>query len=208
MTIDPVALEVEQVAWGRLRPHPANPRNGDVQGIKESVRLHGVYRPLVVADNYTVLAGNHLYAALGELGYQTVPVIRLPLPADSAEAMRIMLVDNRMSDRGEYDLGVLLGLLEDLEAVSGLVGTGYTPSDLTDLKSLIEEPLDLGDGVPDGDGKDVSGRRMLTLDFDSVTYATVMQMLTRARGTLGVDSNSLVVLTLLRDAVQEPAGGV
>ncbi len=42
-----------------LRPHPRNPRRGDLEAVKDSLRHHGQYRP-VVANCRTgeVLAGN------------------------------------------------------------------------------------------------------------------------------------------------------
>ena len=65
-------LQIEQVAWDSLHQHPDNPRNGDVDAIVESVRVSGVYRPIVIAEDNTILAGHHLWMALGQLGREQV----------------------------------------------------------------------------------------------------------------------------------------
>jgi len=120
-------LQVERVPWSSLRPHPRNPRNGDVEAIAESVVVNGVYRPVYCAEDLTILAGHHLYQALGELASDEVDVIRLPINPDSPEATRIMLADNRTADLGLYDEGLLMELIRDLAATTiGIAGTGYT----------------------------------------------------------------------------------
>lgn len=124
-------LAIERVPWSTLTPHPRNPRNGDVEAIAESVAVNGVYRPIYCAADYTILAGHHLYNALGELGYDEVDVVRLPVEPGSEEALRIMLADNRTADLGIYDEGVLIDVIRDLaDTALGIAGTGYTPDTL------------------------------------------------------------------------------
>lgn len=202
MTVDGGTLRIEHVPWTSLTPDQSNPRNGDVDGIRESVQAHGVFRPIICADDLTILAGHHLYQALGELGHRDVPVIRLPVPAGSPEARKIMLVDNRLSDRAMYDTGLLLGLLDELDASEGLIGTGYSVSDLDDLRALMDDgPLDLGDGVPDRPSGGTRGRTIM-LEFDRETFDMVRQQLNRLRVSLGVDSDSEVVRMLVGRAVR------
>lgn len=86
----------------------------------------------------TILAGNHTYAAAMELGWTGLDCHVLDLDPYSVEAKRIMLVDNRTSDLGSYDEGLLLGLLEDFD-VGDLAGTGYSPKDVEDLRGVPDE---------------------------------------------------------------------
>jgi len=138
----------------KLRPHPSNPRNGDTDAIAQSLQVNGQYRPIVITKDGTILAGNHTYAAAMELGWDTIDTVTLDVDPLSAEAHRIMLADNRTSDLGRYDDGLLLSLLRELET---LEGSGYTTDDLAALTHLVEAPdLDalaaqVG-GVTDEDG--------------------------------------------------------
>jgi ParB-like chromosome segregation protein Spo0J len=141
-------LTVERVPWDSLTQHPRNPRNGDVEAIKESILANGVYRPVIVAADGTILAGHHLWLALGELGRTQCDIVRLPIHPASTEATRILLADNRTADLGNYDDGLLARLLADLDADTGLIGTGYDHDDLAALLDSIEDP-GRGFGVSD-----------------------------------------------------------
>lgn len=139
-------LQVERVPYGTLKPHKENPRTGDVDAIIESITINGVFRPVICASDYTILAGHHLYQALGELGHDDVDVVRIPVAPDSAEARKVMLADNRTSDLAGYDDGLLLGLLKDLTADGNdLLGTGWSVEyDLPFLERKVEADLRFG----------------------------------------------------------------
>lgn len=212
-------LHIEHAPWNTLRPHPRNPRNGDTDAIAASLEANGQFRPIVVARDGTVLAGNHTYAAAGSLGWDTIAVVRLDLDPESPEAERIMLADNRTSDLGRYDDQALLGLLRD---VGDLTGTGYTEDDLADLAAILDFHSHNVPGAADasysGSGlrsegvipdKGFKGQmasylekatRHLLLEFTLDEYQEVTGLLERVRAATGVDNNSLAVLTLLREA--------
>jgi len=153
MTVDG-PLAIERVPWDALKPHPRNARNGDLDAIMESIRVNGVYRPIICAADGTILAGHHLWFALGELNIDKVDVVTLPVHPDSSEAIRIMLADNRIADLGIYDDGLLLALLTDLGDESGLIGTGYSEDDLTLLlnKVIDPPPINIDDPIPEQHG--------------------------------------------------------
>src|SRR5262245_1571138 len=121
-----------------LRPHAENPKNGDIDAIVESLTVNGMYRPLYVTDDGVILAGNHTYHALLELGATQAPVIRLHV--DGTQARQIMLADNRIADLGRYDDALLLDLLEQLDADGALHGTGYTDDDMELLRLAQLDP--------------------------------------------------------------------
>jgi hypothetical protein len=139
---------------GAVRPHPRNARNGDIDAIAESLRVNGQYRPIVIAREGTILAGNHTYMAAMEIGWDVIAAVRLDLDPESPEAHRIMLADNRTADLGNYDRGLLVDLLQNLDDGPGLVGTGYDGDDLTRLLAQIndEGPIEVDDGPDPGVG--------------------------------------------------------
>jgi hypothetical protein len=112
-----------------LRPYAANPRNGDIEAIKESLRYHGQYRPIVVRQaTNEILAGNHTYMAAMELGWKEIAATFVD--CDDEQAARIVVVDNRLNDRARYDQGLLATLLQGLDTLDG---TGYDDGDLAKL---------------------------------------------------------------------------
>lgn len=124
--------EVQAVSVAALSPHPQNPRRGDVSAVKDSLKVHGQYRPIVAnSRNGTIVAGHHLWQAAQELGWAEVSVAWVDVDEDTH--VRMMLVDNRTSELGGFDSEALASLLEALsETERVLEGTGYDLADLLD----------------------------------------------------------------------------
>lgn len=135
-----------QVPIDSIQPREGNPRQGDLEVIKESLEVNGQYRPIVVnqRDN-EILAGNHTYKAAQELGWPEIAATWVD--ADEEEAARIVLVDNRANDVATYDNETLLQLLNDLE---DLKGTGFSNAAVSDLlREVGTEAITDGETDPD-----------------------------------------------------------
>lgn len=117
-----------------LRPHPRNARLHADEVIQESLKYHGQYRPIVVANDGVILAGNGTYAAAMALGWTEIAVTIVDLPHTHDRARRILLMDNRANDLAGYDKGLLLRLLE-----GGIEGTGFDQQALDDLLGEVED---------------------------------------------------------------------
>lgn len=138
---DRVLVTSTQVPINDLKPHPRNPRRGNVDVIADSLTYHGQYRPIVAqrATGY-ILAGNHTFEAARRLGWDTIAVTWLDVDDQTGE--RIMLADNRTSDLASYNNDALADLLHSLP---DLDGTGFTRLDLDELDGLFDgdkEPVD------------------------------------------------------------------
>lgn len=121
-----------------VQPHPANPRIGNVVKIAESLAKHGQFKAIVVQDSTGfICAGNHTWKAAKLLGWTHAAFARLDISDEDAK--RILAVDNRTGDLGEYDDRLLAELLQELaESDDGLAGSGYEAEDLEDLVALLE----------------------------------------------------------------------
>src|SRR5919199_1147128 len=137
-------FETELVDPSQLRLYPGNPRRGDLEAIKDSLRRHGQYRP-VVANRRTceVLAGNHVLLAARDLGFEQLAVAFVEV--DDEQARRIIAVDNRTSDLASYDQESLAALLSSLP---DLGGTGYGEADLSKLLDELAEPAAAAEPPP------------------------------------------------------------
>lgn len=141
-------LQVTQERVSELRTYHRNPRQGNTEVIKQSLTVNGMYRPVVVnAGTFTgrpreVLAGNHTLMAARDLGWESVAAVTVDVDED--QCARIVAADNRSADLAAYDERLLLELLNDLP---DLDGTGYEPGDLTDLERLLSDGPDGAGGV-------------------------------------------------------------
>ena len=134
-------LHVESVPISTLELFPGNARRGDIAGIVDSIREHGLYKPLVVQrSTRRVLCGNHVLAAARQVGLDSVAVVYADV--DDETAKRIVLVDNKLSDDAGYDNDALLALLESLPTLDG---TGFTGHEVEELLRTLDDddPLDL-----------------------------------------------------------------
>ena len=140
----------ETVQTDDIKPHPANPNDGDVAAIAESIRQNGFYGRIVVRDSTgKILAGEHRWRAAQEVGLTEVPIERVE--CDDETAMRILLADNRTAEKAERDQDQLADLLEHLDTTDDrLDGTGYSGDDLDAL-------LDDLDRLPGGEDVDDPG---------------------------------------------------
>jgi DNA modification methylase len=130
------SLERLTVPIGELRTYPRNPRRGDLEAIKESLKKNGQYRPIVVNRRTNeVLAGNHTLLAARALGWEHIAVTYVD--ADAEQAKRIVLADNRTSDLAENDPEALASLLAELPE---LEGTAYDQEALEELLGELRRP--------------------------------------------------------------------
>lgn len=147
MNAIPASLASLAVPVADLRTYGKNPRMGNVDAISESLRVNGQYRPVVVNSRTSeVLAGNHTLKAARQLGWSEIAATFVD--ADEEQAARIVLVDNRSNDLAVYDNPALVELLQSLE---DLAGTGFSDADLEALLATVVDPVALTDpdDVPD-----------------------------------------------------------
>lgn len=142
--------QAELVPVGTLKPYRGNPRRGDVDSIRESLRVNGQYRPLVVrAKTREVLAGNHTLQAL--MAEEIADAWVTFVDVDAKTAKRIVLVDNRTNDLAGYDDELLAGMLENLPS---LEGTGWNEQELVQFLAQVNAPdagADTDPGEPPAD---------------------------------------------------------
>jgi len=140
----------EVVAIERLRPHPKNPRRGDVGAIAKSIAKNGFYGA-VVAQTSTghILAGNHRFEAAKREGATELPVVWVDV--DDKTARRILLADNKTNDEAGYDDMVLARTLEECRNDDDFTGTGYTEADFEALMEKLSDKFEPASGDEQGD---------------------------------------------------------
>ena len=130
-TLRPLLLSVEM-----LEEHKRNPRRGDVERIAASLRRFGQVRPIVATHMGVVVAGNHTYRAIRQLGWTHIAAVRVKMEDDEAEAY--LIADNRIGDVAGYEHEVLTDLLGQLQTEGRLEGTGWTADEVDDLFAQID----------------------------------------------------------------------
>lgn len=192
-------MEAASVSVDTLNPYEGNPRKSNIELLKESLLAHGQYKPIVAQRNTNViLAGNHIWRAVKELGWPNIDVVFVDV--DDERAKKIVLADNRISELGSYDEELLLELLQSVD----LAGTGYTTLDIDDLLAFIEEqpkPNNVPTRVESEENNRYAERviRLLMCQFPNEQYVWVIEKLSDIRKKLNVDSNADALLYAISD---------
>jgi hypothetical protein len=218
-------MDIEQVELTQIKTYSKNPRKGNVGLIAESLEAYGQYKPITVnVRTREILAGNHTYAAAQKLGWETIAVTYVDVDEDTAA--KIVAIDNKTSDSGEYDSAALLDLLASLDDLSA---TGYESSDVDDLLALIQEKetpqltpdvqfhsLEKGETgqsnvahIPNlGEYAERYAQkttRMLMADYENDVYVWLIEKLSEYRAIHGISNNSDAIVKLVESVFNEKA---
>lgn len=196
--------------------HPQNYRRGDVENIAASLARFGQVRPIVVQESTGhVVAGNHTLKAVRELGWEAVAAVVVDLSDDEAEAY--LVADNRASDKATNDDAALAPILERLMLAGKLEGTGYTPDDVDDMLSTMNQMPDVnpgdfeGDAPPPDEGlkerfanRSQVALRQFVLMYDQDTAVEVEAWFDKLKRAWGMTKTQDVALEALRRAAADP----
>ena len=120
-----------------LRPHPRNYRKhpeDQLAHLARSLQQYGFYRPVVVANDNTVLAGHGLLDAAKSIGLTEAPIIRFAFGPDDPIALKLVVADNEIGRLAEIDDRTMTELLKELLAAQEeLLGTGFNEEQLAAL---------------------------------------------------------------------------
>lgn len=207
-------MNVESVPLASLREDPANVRvhsKRNMDAIRGSLAQFGQQKPLVVTADGLIVAGNGTYAAARALAWEEINVVRLPADWSPERITAFAIADNRTSELGEWDYGVLvdtLGNLDDeLVAAAGWDDSG--------LKFLLDPPEKVEPHAADDNaaaGKSYEENfqdyenaetRSILLDFPLEEYLRVTSQLDKAREAYNVPSNAEAVKLLLTKHLEE-----
>jgi ParB-like chromosome segregation protein Spo0J len=149
--------KVEMVAVSQLVPYKANARihsRQQIQKIAESIRRFGFCNPILIDDNYQVIAGHGRVEAAKLLGLTDVPTLRID-HLSAAEKRAFTIADNRLAELADWDLDTLadeLGALLDLEFEVEL--TGFDLGEIQTMLDAADEDLAENDGAEDNSAED------------------------------------------------------
>ena len=109
-------MELKKMKLSEIKPYGKNPRKNDgaVDAVAESIKQCGYCSPIVVDENYEVLAGHTRLKALKKLGRKECEVVvKEGLTEEQKQKYRIL--DNKTGEFAEWDLDVLQEQLKDLD---------------------------------------------------------------------------------------------
>lgn len=135
MNEDTNKAQVIELELSQIKPYWRNPRKGNVEAVKQSIKDYGYNQFIVVDKENVIIVGHSRYKALLELGYTKVRCIVADLSPEKAKAYRI--VDNQTSDLSYWDEEMLSTELKELSDTAGF--DAYFSKD--ELDRLISQTI-------------------------------------------------------------------
>lgn len=109
-------MDLIEIAIEDIHPYERNPRKNDeaVKAVIESIRECEYISPIIVDENYVVLAGHTRLKALKKLRYKSVPcVVKEGLSEEQKRKYRIL--DNKTNELSAWDFALLPEELDGLD---------------------------------------------------------------------------------------------
>jgi DNA modification methylase len=141
--------QIEYIEVSKLIPYANNARTHDdnqVTQIASSIREFGFNNPILIDDNYGIIAGHGRLMAAKKLGLLEAPTIKLSHLSD-AQRKAYILADNRIAMNSGWDNELLALELKELDDDIDLSLLGF---DADELSALLN-PVELTDGLTDED---------------------------------------------------------
>ena len=141
-------LRVDYVSPDLLRPSPRNARlhsRKKIRQLSQSIKALKVIAPILVDEDFEILAGHARWAAAKFLGLREIPVVQIKYLSD-AEKRAYRLADNRFSEKATWDNELLS--IEIKELIATEIEIELTGFDTADIGIILTSP---DDNEPDND---------------------------------------------------------
>lgn len=176
-------MKVEQVNIEKLIPYVNNARthsDDQVTQIASSIREFGFNNPILIDDQYSIIAGHGRLMAGKKLGLETVPCIMLKGLSESQRKAYI-IADNKIALNSGWDeelLKIELMGLTDAEQHA----TGFNADELNMLFNGWNSDIEVPDSAPIDETK---SHIKITIDKDQAEFAR--ETITNALEQAGIE---------------------
>ena len=134
-TIEDYHVRDEDAPLDKLKPNPKNPRmhpQNLLDSLEKSITTFGKVTPIIVDEDYNVIAGHARLKVALKLGMATFPVRVFKFTPQLAELF--MIADNRLSELSEWEMTLLeKDILELKDLNMDIASTGFSEKDIENL---------------------------------------------------------------------------
>ena len=155
-------LNIEYVDIDLVKPSDKNPRThtkDQVQQIADSMCKFGWVNPILVDENYEIIAGHGRLMAGKLLGYTKVPIAKL-CHLSEKEKLGLLVADNRITENAGWDDEKLQEVMQQLHDENfDLSVLGFTNKELEKFRAEFDSEIEaaaIEDIVPDQTDKVIS----------------------------------------------------
>lgn len=132
-------MKTESVDISKIIPYGNNPRENEeaIENVSLSIQEYGFRQPIVVDENYVVLAGHTRLQAGKKLKLKQVPV-HIAEGLSEAQKKGYRLMDNKSAEKSNWNKKSLSLELLDLQEVNfDMNMTGFSDKEVIDLTKIV-----------------------------------------------------------------------
>src|ERR1700737_836383 len=146
-------LAIQYLSPDRLRPYPGNARSHSrkqLRLIADSIKRFGFTNPILVTNDFEVVAGHGRLQAAKSLGLQLVPVVALS-SLSAADKKALIIADNRIAELAGWDRDILAIENQGLHCLQfdDIEVTGFSLGEIDTILDEASEKKPVGPGPED-----------------------------------------------------------
>lgn len=109
-------MELIKLSLDKIKPYEKNPRKNDmaVEAVMKSIEQCSYVAPIIVDENYVILAGHTRYKALKRLNCAEAEVV-VKAGLTDEQKRKYRLLDNKTNELAEWDFDLLPDELDGLD---------------------------------------------------------------------------------------------
>jgi DNA modification methylase len=158
--IDKLKLEVTHVSIDLLKPYKNNARTHSkkqVQQIANSIKEFGFNVPILIDENYQIIAGHGRLEAAKKLGLKELPII-LVEHLTEPQKKAFIIADNKITDNAGWDMGMLSIELQEIISFESNFDIEITGFETAEIDIIIDGEVaedDPADEIPEVDAGNI-----------------------------------------------------
>ena len=138
----PPRYEIVPLGWIKLAKRNSRKHaEAQIDEIAESITASGTINPLIVDENYQLIAGEGRYRALAKLKAKTAPVLCIRHLSDEQKRV-YAITDNRLAEKSSWDVDKLTLELRDLQLEApqiDLTVTGFGHAQIEQMVTSLDQ---------------------------------------------------------------------
>lgn len=133
-------MELIKLSLDKIKPYEKNPRKNDmaVEAVMKSIEQCSYVAPIIVDENYVILAGHTRYKALKRLNCAEAEVV-VKAGLTDEQKRKFRLLDNKTNELAEWDFDLLPDELDGLDFGDLDLNWGL-PEDEAEKEIIEDEP--------------------------------------------------------------------
>lgn len=148
-------MEILELPVKSIKPYKNNPRHNDkaVEFVANSLREFGWKQPIVIDEQYEIVAGHTRWKAAKMLGMETVPCVMADdLTPEQVQAYR--LADNKTAEMADWDFELLEQELNDIDpAMFDMADFGFFQGEAPEPENKESREVEEDDFNPDAEAE-------------------------------------------------------